>query len=195
MFFETAKYCYWPIIFGDVNELNENINMKISKEEILKCIKKLKNNKACWEDLVINEYIKSTTNTFIDIYEQLFNIIFETGIVPDNWLMGNIKPIYKNKGDKMAKHFVLLVFENFKKVKKYKQVIKRRVINSRIIFETGIVPDNWLMGNIKPIYKNKGDKMDPKNYRPITILSCLGKLFTAVLSERLTKYSDDFFLF
>jgi hypothetical protein len=41
--------------------------MKISKEEILKCIKKLKNNKACGEDLVINEYIKSTTNTFIDI--------------------------------------------------------------------------------------------------------------------------------
>jgi hypothetical protein len=26
--------------------------MKISKEEILKCIKKLKNNKACGEDLV-----------------------------------------------------------------------------------------------------------------------------------------------
>ena len=64
-----------------------------------------------------------------------------------------------------------------------------------IIFETGIVPDNWLMGNIKPIYKSKGDKMDPKNYRPITILSCLEKHFTAVLSERLTKYSVDFFLF
>jgi hypothetical protein len=45
--------------------------MKISKEEILKCIKKLKNNKACGEDLVINEYIKSTTNTFIDIYAGL----------------------------------------------------------------------------------------------------------------------------
>jgi hypothetical protein len=28
--------------------------MKISKEEILKCIKKIKNNKACGEDLVIN---------------------------------------------------------------------------------------------------------------------------------------------
>jgi hypothetical protein len=45
------------------------------------------------------------------------------------------------------------------------------------------------------IYKNKGDKMDTKNYMPITILSCLEKHFTAVLSERLTKYSDDFFLF
>jgi hypothetical protein len=42
-----------------------------------------------------------------------------------------------------------------------------------IIFETGIVPDNWLIGNIKPIYKNKGDQMDPKNYKPITILSCI----------------------
>jgi hypothetical protein len=79
---------------GNVNELNENINMKISKEEILKCIKKLKNNKACGEDLVINEYIKSTTNTFIDIYEQLFNIIFETGNFTDNWLIfGTHKPV------------------------------------------------------------------------------------------------------
>ena len=46
----------------------------------------------------------------------------------------------------------------------------------------------------KPIYKNKGDKMNPKNFRPITILSCLSKLFTAVLSERLTKFSDAFLL-
>jgi hypothetical protein len=46
------------------------------------------------------------------------------------------------------------------------------------------------MGNIRPIYKNKGDKMDPKNYGPITIFSCLGKRFTAVLSERLTKFNE-----
>jgi hypothetical protein len=30
-------------------------------------------------------------------------------------------------------------------------------------------------------YKNKGDKFNPKNYRPITIASCFEKLFTAVL--------------
>jgi hypothetical protein len=29
--------------------------------------------------------------------------------------------------------------------------------------------------------------------RPITILSCLGKLFTAILNERLQVFSDDFF--
>jgi hypothetical protein len=40
--------------------------------------------------------------------------------------------------------------------------------------------------------KNKGDKFDPKNYRPITIVSCLGKLFTAILNERLTEFSESF---
>jgi hypothetical protein len=57
------------------------------------------------------------------------------------------------------------------------------------IFDNGIMPNSWLIGMIKPIYKNKGDKFDPKNYRPITIVSCLGKLFTAILNERLTEFS------
>jgi hypothetical protein len=53
------------------------------------------------------------------------------------------------------------------------------------------MPDIWLVGNIKPIYKNKGNPLDPKNFRPITILSCLGKLFTAILNERLCRFSED----
>ena len=36
--------------------------------------------------------------------------------------------------------------------------------------------------------KNKGDPKNVNNYRPITILSCLGKLFTAVLNSRLTDF-------
>jgi hypothetical protein len=52
------------------------------------------------------------------------------------------------------------------------------------------MPSSWLIGMIKPIYKNKGDKFDPKNYRPITIVSCLGKLFTAILNEKLTEFSE-----
>ena len=106
----------------DVNRLNEHINYVITKDEISTCIKKLKNNKAFGEDLVLNEYIKNTEFYYSDTYETLFNVVFNSGIIPEGWLIGNIKPIYKNKGDKM-----------------------------------------------NPL----------KNFRPITILSCLSKLFAA----------------
>jgi hypothetical protein len=48
-----------------------------------------------------------------------------------------------------------------------------------VILDTGILPDTWLIGCIKQIFKNKGSPVYPGNYRPITILSCLGKIFTA----------------
>lgn len=49
----------------------------------------------------------------------------------------------------------------------------------------------WICGNIIPVYKNKGDNTwGPKNYRPITLLSCLGKLFTAIINETLNNYAD-----
>ena len=40
----------------------------------------------------------------------------------------------------------------------------------------------------------KGDVRDPKNYRPITIVSCLGKLFTAILNARLNDYTEEFMI-
>ena len=46
-------------------------------------------------------------------------------------------------------------------------------------------------GTIRPIYKNKGDPKLVQNYRPIRIISCLGKLFTAILNKRLTLYLDN----
>ena len=54
------------------------------------------------------------------------------------------------------------------------------------------MPSSWLIGMIKSIYKNKGYKFDPNNYRPITIVSFLGNLFTAILNERLTEFSESF---
>ena len=59
-----------------------------------------------------------------------------------------------------------------------------------VIFDTGIISSAWLEGVIRPIYKNKGDPKEANNYRPITILGCLGKVFTSVLNSRLTNFLD-----
>ena len=57
-----------------------------------------------------------------------------------------------------------------------------------IILSTGIVPDDWAISIIRPIYKNRGDDTDPNNYRGISLLSCFGKLFTSCLNERLSNF-------
>ena len=58
------------------------------------------------------------------------------------------------------------------------------------VLDSGVLPTSWLIGYIIPLYKNKGDTANPENYRPITILSCLRKVFTAILNERLTSYLE-----
>lgn len=87
----------------------------------------MKNNKAPGGDKVVNQCIKTTILIFLPLYVELFNLIFNSGIVPEEWLIGLEKPIYKGKGDRSHR----------------------------------------------------------ENYRPVTLLSCLGKLFISILCDRL----------
>ena len=59
------------------------------------------------------------------------------------------------------------------------------------IFELGYFPKSWSDGFIVPIYK-KGDKNEPSNYRGITLLSTLGKLFTRILNNRLNEWAENY---
>ena len=90
----------------------------------------MKNLKSPKNDSIISDYIKTTINFMVPIYVKLFNIIFDSGFLPDSCTPENIIPIYKNKGT---------------------------IILAEI-------------------------------YRPITLLSCLAKVFTAILNDRITKY-------
>ena len=98
------------------------------------------------------------------------------------------------------------VMENIKKLKNNKssgldQILNEYLKNSpksviliivklfNIVFRTGVVPSDWCNGFINPIFKNKGSSKCADNYRGITLLSCLGKLFTSTLNLRLTNFS------
>ena len=55
------------------------------------------------------------------------------------------------------------------------------------VLDSAFVPTDWCTGIITPIYKGKGSRDNPDNYQGITLLSCIGKLFTSVINRRL-KY-------
>ena len=78
---------------------NDELNSPITGEEIKRCIIKMKNNKSPGNDCIINEYITSTIDIVLPKYVTLFNIIFDTGIIPTVLLEGNVIPIYKKKGE------------------------------------------------------------------------------------------------
>ncbi len=59
------------------------------------------------------------------------------------------------------------------------------------VLSTGEVPEDWLVDLIVPISKQKGNKNDCNNYRRITLLSCLCKLFTITLNERLYTFCEN----
>ena len=64
------------------------------------------------------------------------------------------------------------------------EVIKK-LFNAILLNPTVI--NKWQLSVISPIHK-KGSKTNPDNYRGISLLSCLGKLFSAVLNQRLLSY-------
>ena len=109
---------------------NEIINTEFTTIEITKHINALKNNKSPGTDKILNEFMKYCPNELIPVIVKLFNVVLDSGVIPSEWTIGVIKPLYKNKGD----------------------------IN------------------------------DVNNYRGITLLSCIGKLFTSVLNSRLYTY-------
>jgi len=53
------------------------------------------------------------------------------------------------------------------------------------------MPEEWEIGNICPIFKT-GKRRECSNYRGITLLNIIYKIFTCLVYNRLTKYSDIF---
>ena len=59
-----------------------------------------------------------------------------------------------------------------------------------LVLDSCHFPESWSDGIIIPLFK-KGDRTDVKNFRGITLVSCLSKLFTSVLNSRIMKWCDE----
>ena len=56
--------------------------------------------------------------------------------------------------------------------------------------EHSIFPDDLKVGKVVPVFKS-GERDDPENYRPISILSVFSRIFERLLYQQLYKYFDD----
>lgn len=62
------------------------------------------------------------------------------------------------------------------------------IINTSL--KEGRVPKEWKRANIVPIYKN-GNKLDPLNYRPVSLTSIVSKLCEIIIKEKWVQYLED----
>ena len=56
--------------------------------------------------------------------------------------------------------------------------------------KVGIVPDDWKKARVTPLYKGKGSKLDPGNYRPISVISFISKILEKCVQCRLLNYLE-----
>ena len=54
-------------------------------------------------------------------------------------------------------------------------------------FELNTYPDSWKMAHVIPLHK-KNDKSDPNNYRPVSLLPCISKIFERAVHKHVYAY-------
>ena len=62
------------------------------------------------------------------------------------------------------------------------------MFNSSI--DTSQFPSNWKVARVTPIFK-EGDKTEKSNYRPISVLSVISRVFEKLIANKLSQYFGD----
>ena len=84
---------------NEENSTFQELDEPITQSEIKHAITRLKSNKACSTDCLLNEYFIECADMLLEPIHMIFNHILNTQKFPSIWAEGIIVPIFK-KGDK-----------------------------------------------------------------------------------------------
>ena len=51
-------------------------------------------------------------------------------------------------------------------------------------------PDYWKVSSVAPVFKNVGGRSTAKNYRPVSVLSVVSKVFEKLVSNRIVDHLE-----
>ena len=60
-----------------------------------------------------------------------------------------------------------------------------------MVFESGVVPEDFSSAVIVPLYKSKGERNECKNYRGISLFSVVGEIYAGILINRVRRVTGD----
>ena len=75
---------------------------------------------------------------------------------------------------------------------KFLKICAYEIADIQASLDQGVVPPDWKDANITPLYKNKGDKTMPENYRPISLTSLTRKLLEHVVHSNIMTHFDKY---
>jgi len=112
------------------------------------------------------------------------NALTDIDITPEI-VASHIKSLKKNKaagegGDGLAFSFLREV-EGV--------IVKPLVMIFSKSLDDGVVPYDWRVANVTPIFK-KGSKKDPANYRPVRLTSQIGKIFERIVKAKIMNFLE-----
>ena len=83
-------------IKNNIDLIDNELSLPFTFEELLACLKDLKNNKACSFDRITNEMLKTSGKILTKVFLYLFNSIRSSSFYPTLWKKDILHPIHKS---------------------------------------------------------------------------------------------------
>ena len=126
------------------------------------------------DDNLFKRYLKNPANQSMFLYKTNVKEISDT--------INRLKDTYSSGHDEFSSKFIKLSAPLLAPA-------LEKIFN--LAMSTGTYPDDLKIAKVIPIFK-KGSTTSVNNYRPISILSTINKVFEKILYTRLIKYIDKF---
>ena len=175
----TSTKAYWSILKRFLNKLKIPEIPPLIENNVF--ITDFKTKATIFNEFFSNQCTTCENGSFLPVFNyrtptRLKNIIFSAADL--SRIIKNLNPNKSHGHDNLSIRMLQLCGDS---------IIPPLTILFQSAIEAGHFPDSWKKANVTPIHK-KQSKNIVKNYRPISLLPILGKVFEKVIYNNLFKH-------